>query len=179
MTVVRVPEPSLVVLIGAAGAGKSTLAARAFAPDEVLSSDAFRGVVSGDEGNQAATRPAYAFLHRALDRRLALGRTTVIDATNVERHARRALLRRAERHRVPTIAIVLDLPPDLVRRRNLARARVVDPDVVERHLAQVRLLVDHWRLADEGFTTVVLLPDPDDLDRLVIERGSAPTPSSA
>ena len=37
---IRLPDPSLVVLIGASGSGKSTFAARHFAPDEVLSSDA-------------------------------------------------------------------------------------------------------------------------------------------
>ena len=43
---------ALVVLIGAAGAGKSTLAARLFAPDEIVSSDALRAVISGDEADQ-------------------------------------------------------------------------------------------------------------------------------
>ena len=35
---IEIADPSLVVLIGAAGAGKSTFAARNFAPDEILSS---------------------------------------------------------------------------------------------------------------------------------------------
>ena len=48
VTTILVPDPSLVLLVGAAGAGKTTFAARHFAPDEVLSSDAYRAVVSGD-----------------------------------------------------------------------------------------------------------------------------------
>ena len=60
VTEIDIADPSLVVLIGAAGAGKSTFAARHFADDEVLSSDRYRRLVSGDEADQAATRAAFA-----------------------------------------------------------------------------------------------------------------------
>ena len=39
MATITIQDPSLVVLVGAAGAGKSTLAARLFDPDEIVSSD--------------------------------------------------------------------------------------------------------------------------------------------
>ncbi|HYL40591.1 MAG TPA: hypothetical protein VET90_04715, partial [Candidatus Binatus sp.] len=38
--VVSLPEPCLVVLVGAAGSGKTTLAGRLVEPNQVLSSDA-------------------------------------------------------------------------------------------------------------------------------------------
>src|ERR1043165_2924055 len=96
--VIELPEPCLVVLVGAAGAGKSTLAARLFAPDEVLSSDAHRALVAGDEANQAGARTAFAILHRQLSRRMSERQTTVVDATNVTSFARRSLVRRAVVH---------------------------------------------------------------------------------
>ena len=111
MTTILVPDPSLVLLVGAAGAGKTTFAARHFAPDEVLSSDAYRALVSGDEANQKVSRVAFSILHRDLERRLLAGQLTVVDATNVEPRNRRELIRRAHAAGLPVVALVLDLPP--------------------------------------------------------------------
>ena len=47
---IAIPQLCLVALIGATSAGKSTFAARHFAPTETLSSDAFRALV-GDDSN--------------------------------------------------------------------------------------------------------------------------------
>jgi protein phosphatase len=168
---VVVPDPSLVALVGPAGSGKSTLAARHFAPAEVLSSDAYRALIAGDARDQRATRPAFAALHRELGRRLRAGRLTVVDATSVERHARRALLVRARQAGVPAVAIVLDLAPKLVLARNDGRPdRRVDPEVVRVHLAALRRAVDGGELEREGWTRVVRVREPAELDALRLER---------
>lgn len=171
MPTIVVPDPSLVVLVGAAGSGKSTLAARHFAEDEILSSDAFRALVAGDERNQAATAPAFAALHRALGRRLDAGALTVVDATNVERHARRALLARARAAGVPAVAIVLDLPAELVLSRNRARReREVDGGAVAHHLATLRRTIDGGELEREAWSLLVRIREPAEVDALRVER---------
>jgi protein phosphatase len=173
--VIALPEPCLVVLIGAAGAGKSTLAARLFPPDAVLSSDAFRAFVSGDEADQGATRTAFAILHRELERRLAAGRTTVIDATSVTAFARRGLVRRAVAVGVPAVAIVLDLEIDLVLGRNGARiGRVVPEPAVRRQLADLSASLRPGALEAEGFASVHLVRSADELDGLALENGGSP-----
>jgi protein phosphatase len=168
-----VGDPSLIVLIGAAGSGKSTFAARHFAADEILSSDAFRALIAGDATDMRATRPAFGRLHRELAHRLAAGRLTVVDATNIERGARRALVRRAMQASVPATAVVLDLPPSLVHARNAARStRVVAEDVVQRHLDRLRLAMDRAAqpLDGEGFSQIVVLRDAADVDRVTVVR---------
>ena len=171
MSTLVLPDPSLVVLIGAAGSGKSTLAARLFAADEILSSDAMRAVVSGNEADQRATGAAFRVLHQTLQRRLARGATTVVDATNTRAEDRRPLIQRARRAGIPTVALILDLPPETILAQNAGRtARVVDRAVVDRHIAAIRRTIDEGQLAKERFDHVVLLRSPTDVADLRIER---------
>src|SRR5919112_6777404 len=117
-----IPELSLVVLIGPSGSGKSTFARKHFKPTEVLSSDYCRGLVSDDENNQAATKDAFEVLHFIAGKRLAAGRLTVVDATNVQPDARKQLVALAREHDVLPVAIVLDTPESVCLQRNAGRA---------------------------------------------------------
>jgi protein phosphatase len=170
MATVLVADPSLVLLVGAAGSGKSTLAARLFAPDEIVSSDALRAVVSGDEADQTVSGVAFKILHRTVDRRLGERRMTVVDATNAAPTVRRPLLQRARLHGVPSVAIVLDFDAGIVHARNATRPRVVDADVIDRQLDAVRQTVDGGSLSGGGVDQVVILRDPAEADALVVER---------
>jgi protein phosphatase len=168
----RLPDPCLVVLAGAAGAGKSTFAARHFAPGEVLSSDAIRAHVAGDPTDQRATPAAFAALHRALRRRLASGLLTVVDATNVRPMARRALLREAAVAGVPAVLVVLALDARLVHERNASRpgGLAVPPEAVERHLADLAALVAQAGAGHEGFARVLVLRDPGEVNAVRVVR---------
>lgn len=178
MHAIALPDPSLVVLVGAAGAGKSTFAARNFDADVVLSSDAFRALLSGDEADQGRTRAVFSILHREVARRLAAGRLVVVDATNVERHARRALVARANAAGVPAIAIVLALPPDVVHARNAGRTgRVVDRAVVDRHVGRLAVALGNDGIAAEGFGEIHVLRSVAEVDDVVVERRRAVGPS--
>lgn len=173
MPALAVPDPSVVVLIGAAGSGKSTLAARLFAPKEVLSSDAYRALIAGDERDQHATGAAFRAIGRALERRLSAGDLTVIDATNVKPAERRPWLAAAARHGVPALAIVLDLPRATVVSQDAGRLRVVGAEVIDRHLTALRRSLAGESLTAEGFATVLILRSRAAAAALAIERGIA------
>src|SRR5437773_2979526 len=153
---VTIPELSLVVLIGASGSGKSTFARQHFKPTEVLSSDFCRGLVSDDENDQAATNDAFDVLHFIAAKRLAAGRLTVVDATNVQEEARRPLVALAREYHCLPVAIVFNLPERLCHERNATRPdRSFGPHVVRRQREQMRRSLDG--LEREGFRTVALL----------------------
>ena len=167
---IRIPDPSLVVLIGAAGAGKSTFARRWFAPAEILSSDALRAELGQGEDDQRISRSAFSVLHERLARRLAAGLLTVVDATNVQATARRALLARRPGPAFPAIAVVLETAPAEVHARNRARLdRVVPATVVERQLAAVGQMSDQ-RLVADGFAAIHRVADTT---RITVARDAA------
>ncbi|MFH8753042.1 polynucleotide kinase-phosphatase [Streptomyces rimosus] len=167
-----VPDLCLVALIGATGSGKSTFAARHFKPTEVLSSDFCRGLVSDDENDQSASGDAFDVLHYIAGKRLAAGRRTVVDATNVQREARAQLVKLAREHDVLPVAIVLDLPEEVCAERNAARAdRAGLPlRVIQRHQRELRRSLRH--LEREGFRKVHVLKGVEQIEaaELVTER---------
>src|SRR6516165_10981215 len=115
---ISIPNLSIVVLIGPSGSGKSTFARKHFLPTEVLSSDACRAMVSDEENNQAVTNDAFEVLHFIAGKRLALGRLTVIDATNVQPEARKPLVALARQYHWLRVAVVLNLPERVCQERN-------------------------------------------------------------
>ncbi|MCH0538931.1 polynucleotide kinase-phosphatase [Streptomyces sp. MUM 203J] len=167
-----VTDLSLVVLIGATGSGKSTFARRHFKPTEVVSSDFCRGLVSDDENDQSATRDAFDVLHYIAGKRLAAGRLTVVDATNVQSDARRRLVRLAREHDVLPIAIVLDVPEEVCLARNTSRPDRADMPrhVVRRHRRELHRSLRG--LEREGFRKVHILRGVAEADaaEVVLER---------
>src|SRR5689334_21094665 len=154
-----IPELSLVVLIGPSGCGKSTFARKHFKDTEVLSSDGFRGLVSDDENDQSATNDAFAALHYVAARRLARGRLTVVDATNVQPEARKPLVALAREYHVLPVAIVFDLPERLCEQRNHDRPeRAFGPHVIRQQTSQMRRSLRN--LQKEGFRHVFILKSP-------------------
>lgn len=166
---ISLPSDALVLLIGIAGSGKSTFAARHFAPTEILSSDTLRAVISDDPHAQGATDEAFDLLHRILAMRLRRGRLTVVDATNVEGWARAELLAVARRHRRPTVAIVIDVPFEVALTRNARRPAPRPPVAALRR--QARWLADTLREIDsEGFVAVHRLTSVEAVDSVRVRR---------
>ncbi|MEU8526188.1 polynucleotide kinase-phosphatase [Streptomyces sp. NPDC048629] len=167
-----VTDLSLVVLVGASGSGKSTFARKHFKPTEVISSDFCRGLVADDENDQSASRDAFDVLHYIAGKRLAAGRLTVVDATSVQKEARRQLVQLAREHDVLPIAIVLDMPESVCVERNAVRPdRAHLPrQVVQRHRRELHRSLRG--LEREGFRKVHVLRTVEEAEsaQVVLEK---------
>ncbi|MEV7811006.1 polynucleotide kinase-phosphatase [Streptomyces flaveolus] len=163
-----VTDLSLVVLVGASGAGKSTFARRHFKRTEVISSDFCRGLVCDDENDQSATRDAFDVLHYIAGKRLAAGRRTVVDATSVQQDSRRQLIALAKQYDVLPIAIVLDVPEEVCAERNAARTDRADMPrrVIQRHIRELRRSLSH--LEREGFRKVHVLRGTEEVENATV-----------
>lgn len=174
MTEFSLPNLSLVVLIGPSGSGKSTFARKHFLPTEVLSSDYCRGLVSDDENDQTATKDAFDVLHYIAAKRLAAGRLTVVDATNVQREARQPLVKLAREYHTLPVAIVFNLPEDVCQERNLDRSdRDFGPHVIRNQRSQLRSALggrSFKGLKREGFRHIFVFESPEQVDDVTIER---------
>lgn len=166
---IAIPELSLVTLIGPSGSGKSSFGRQHFLPTEVISSDACRGLVADDESSQEATSDAFAVLDFIASRRLAGGRLTVIDATNVIAEDRKRLFHLARTYHCALVAIVFNLPEKLCHERNQLRPdRQFGAHVVRRQHAHMRRSLQLLRR--EGFSQVFVLHSPDQVDSVELVR---------
>ncbi len=166
---IKIPELSLVTIIGASGSGKSTFAKTHFLPTEVISSDFCRGLVSDDENNQAASKDAFDVLHYIAAKRLAAGKLTVIDATNVQSQDRKQYIDLARQYHCIPVAIVLNLPEKICHDRNQQRPdRQFGEHVVRRHVQSLRKSLRS--LEKEGFRHVFVLSTLEEIENVQIER---------
>jgi protein phosphatase len=138
-----IPDFALVVLMGAAGSGKSTFAARHFAPAEIV-----------PDADEAAAD------------RLAARALAVVDARHLRAEERHAAVRLARRFHAPPVAIALDLPEAVCDARN--RTRDPRAHAVRGDAQMLRHALPG--LGREGFRAAHVLSSVDDVDAATIAR---------
>jgi len=159
----ELPDPALVVLVGAAGSGKSTWAASRYRAQEIVSSDELRGIVGSGPHDLDASVDALALLDQIVAGRLRRGLTTVVDTLGLDPERRSSHLRLARAAGLPAVAVVLDTEERESRARNAGRERPVPARVLADQLKKAR--------------TVVPVLEAEVWDRVVVVREEA-TPAA-
>jgi len=149
---IRIPIPSLVVLVGPSGSGKTTWASANFESGQVVSSDALRAAVGTGQHDQKASADAFAVLETIVDARLSRRLVTVIDTLGLNAEDRQRWREKAAAAGMPTIAIGFDTDAKTCKDRNKRRSRSIPPKVLD---GQIARYVEARPLLDtEGFAAV-------------------------
>jgi len=176
--VIIVPQRSLVVLSGPAGAGKSTFALRivqshsdeGFRPSMIVSSDQCRVLVSDDENNQQANRDTFDLFHYIIYKRMLQDRFTIADSTALQPEARRRLLALAARNNYYTCLLIFNIPPEICAHRDKQRNRLVGEQVIVFHNGLLQRVIQE--APGEGWNQVHILRDEDLFAQIEITHNS-------
>lgn len=162
---IKIPEMSLVVLIGASSSGKSSFAKKYFKTTEIISSDYCRALVSDNENDMNATEDAFDALHYITAKRLKRGNLTVIDATNTQAENRKKLITLAKQYHVLPVAIVFNMPLLLLEERHQQRTdRDFGKHVLLNH--QLQLKKSLKTLSKEGFREIYIFHSEEKVNAL-------------
>jgi alkanesulfonate monooxygenase SsuD/methylene tetrahydromethanopterin reductase-like flavin-dependent oxidoreductase (luciferase family)/predicted kinase len=156
--VVTLPDPALVVLVGPSGAGKSTWAEQRYRREEIVSSDALRGVVGSGPHDLDASDDAFTILDLVVAARLGRGLTTVVDTLGSDAVRRRRWRGLARSAGLPAVAVAFRTDDAQCRSRNAARDRPVPAPVLAAQLTRHRAVLAE--LAGEGWDRVERVADP-------------------
>jgi predicted kinase len=141
---VVLPERTLLVLCGPAGAGKSTFARnfvaqhqqRGYRETSIVSSDHCRALICDDETNQQVNKDTFDLFHYIIHKRMLQGRLTIADSTALHADSRQKLLDLAAKHQYCSCLMLFDMSLEtcLSYDQHQARGRIVGREVITYHL---------------------------------------------
>lgn len=156
-TIRAVKSPLLIVMVGLPGSGKSFVAKQlAEVSDDIsiVSSDAIREEFYGDVNDQSHNDKVFRIVNKRLKEGLIAEKKVILDATNISKKRRKALLRDLKYPK--SMAIVMAVPEYICKKRDEERDRHVGPDVINRMMKN--WCPPHY---SEGFDFISIVYDYD------------------
>lgn len=125
---------ALIILCGPPASGKSTWGKKFAAENNVVyvSTDSIRAEIGSGEGDQTVSAAAFGIARNRVRTSLAAGKSVMIDATSVNRKARRDWINLGRGHGAYIIAVAFEVPKAELLRRDAERDRHVGPEVIDR-----------------------------------------------
>jgi F420-dependent oxidoreductase-like protein len=148
----KLPAPSLIVVVGPSGSGKTTWARDHFSSSEVVSSDALRAMVGAGEDDQTASSAAFELLERIVDERLKRGLTVVIDTLGYNDEARDRWIEKAHEAGIPAHAVLFDTPAEVCEQRNKTRGKPIPGSALKRQTSRFAAVAQ--QIANQPFDGV-------------------------
>lgn len=146
----------LTLMVGLPASGKSTYAnEQADENTVVLSSDALRKELLGDENCQENNELVFKTLYKRAKEHLQNGKNVIIDATNINMKARRRALANFSNMDIVREAVVMAVPYEICVFQDKNRNRSVGEEVIKKFLHRFEVPMCY-----EGFDEVCIVKRP-------------------
>ena len=131
-------KKALIILVEPPASGKSTWGKK-FADDNdvvYVSTDAIRKEIGSGEADQSVSAAAFGVARQRVSQALGAGKSAMIDATSVNRKARRDWIQLGRGHGAYIVAVAFEVSRDELLRRDAQRERHVGEEVIDRFIGK-------------------------------------------
>lgn len=127
---------ALVILVGPPASGKSTWGDKFAKKNNIkrVSTDEIRAEIGSGEADQSVSPAAFFLARQRVSAELGAGRSVMIDATSVNKKARKDWINLARGHGAYVIAVAFEVPREELLKRDAQRPRHVGEEVIDRFL---------------------------------------------
>lgn len=146
-------KPTLFMMIGLSGSGKSTIALKVMKEYNATyhSSDDIRLELFGDENDQTHNEQVFTELHKRIILDLKNGKDTIFDATNLTIKDRSCIFNKIKGIDCEVIAYVIPTPIEICKEQNKNRDRVVPEFVIDKQIRKFQ-----FPFYEEGFSCIII-----------------------
>lgn len=126
------------MMVGAPASGKSTWATDYANKNSCayVSTDIIRAEIGRGEEDQEVSGPAWYIARKRVTEWLSIGKSVVIDATNIDSKTRKNWVKIAQEFGAETVAVVFEVDRDELIKRDGERKRNVGVKVIDHFLEQ-------------------------------------------
>jgi len=145
--------PELIVMVGLSGSGKSTKAKElaTIHNAQIISSDAIRKELWGDEADQRFPEEVFTTLQKRMRQFLQNGQSVIVDATNLTMKSRRCIMECTRKIPCKKIAYIMATPIYDCKRHDHNRTRQVGDSVIEEQRTHFQV-----PFPEEGFDEIII-----------------------
>jgi len=128
----------LTIMMGVSGSGKTTIAKKIAKELNAVyvSSDEIRKELWGNENEQKNPMRVFWVAEYRTNLALSTGQKVVVDATNLNRKARKPFTMLGRAYGVPIKCVVVNVPVEVAKERNKERKRVVPDEVIDKQFSR-------------------------------------------
>lgn len=148
-------KTALIIMSGVPSSGKSTWSKNFIQKNNnnvnYVSTDSIRAEIGSGEGDQTVSAAAFGIARRRVSEALINGKSVIIDATSVNRKARRDWIKIGKQNNAYIVVVAFEVARDELIRRDQQRERHVGEQIIDHFLNKYEK-----PSSDEGIDKIII-----------------------